>query len=186
MAALRLPAQEAFSSSVSTNFYAVSGNSIREILASIARSKPPAVSMHARTEWKLEWRFTTESGASGCACTEFHIQLATTKTLPRWIPTAEAPAPVRDAWARYALALAVHEEGHAQVARDAAAELRRRVDAVGSFPSCAALTAELNRIGNEVVTEYRAKDVDYDARTRHGATQGAFLGEFRGGPPPPR
>jgi hypothetical protein len=42
------------------------------------------------------------------------------------------------------------------------------------------LKQAINELGNRTIAEYRQKDKDYDAQTRHGATQGArFPGRGR-------
>ena len=160
-----------------TNYYAVTGNSVREIISSLARSGPAGQlgSMHASTQWKVDWHYRTETSANGCVCSSFTTDVTITTLLPRWLPSTNASVEVRQAWRSYINALTDHENGHAGFAVQAVAEMKRRVDAIGEVASCSALAQQLDQIGNEVLEEHRKKEKDYDIQTRHGATQGAFL-----------
>ena len=45
------------------------------------------------------------------------------------------------------------------------------------MPGCAALEAEANAQAHRTLEEFRRRERDYDVRTTHGKTQGAWLEE---------
>ena len=163
-----------------TNYYTVTGASAREIRSSLTRSRPRQVEtgMDAATRWRLEWSFTTQLGPSGCRCTGFTTRTLITVILPRWTPPTNSPpdAALRAHWSRYQAGLGAHELGHAQLALAAAAELHKHVkelETLGESADCAALERRLNQAGQRVLDHYGKLEKDYDAKTRHGVTQGA-------------
>jgi predicted secreted Zn-dependent protease len=95
------------------------------------------------------------------------VTLRVVVSFPRWTHPAGTSAVVAADWARYARALARHEQGHVDdaVARDPF--VLRAIKRATCSTADAAARAQLNLI--------RAHDIAYDARTHHGATQGAHF-----------
>jgi predicted secreted Zn-dependent protease len=160
-----------------TNYYAVTGATLPEIRQSIRQNRPwkEKSDLDGLTEWKVNWHFSVVGTGSGCRCDSFSTQTSITVTMPRWLTPTNASDSVKQAWQKYAVALAQHEAGHAAIALAAASELQRRVQAIGEGSDCASLKQQINHLGQQVIAEHRRRDKDYDASTRHGATQGAFL-----------
>jgi predicted secreted Zn-dependent protease len=71
--------------------------------------------------------------------------------------------------------LKTHELGHYQIAREAALEIDRGIRRLPESHSCAALRAEVNRLGNEIWAEQNVKQEAYDNGTEHGKAQGTWL-----------
>lgn len=175
LAPLAAPAQSV--ARWTTNFYTVTGASLPELRHSIQQARPWKESQptDAITDWRVNWQFTVQSGADGCRLRSVSISTTIATTLPRWhAPTNADPGTLR-AWTHYLLALGRHEAGHGQIGLMAAAEIEKRFHAHGAAPDCESLKAALNALGHRIVAEHRQRDLDYDARTRHGATQGAVL-----------
>jgi predicted secreted Zn-dependent protease len=160
-----------------TNYYSVTGATLPEIRRSIDEARPwkGQPNTDAMTKWQVTWQFTLGQSTDGCYCRTFSTTTTIAITLPRWMAPTNAPESVKGIWARYFFALAKHESTHAQNGLSAAAELQKRSRAFGTWPDCESLKAKLNGIGEQVVQDFQRRDREYDERTRHGATEGAFL-----------
>ena len=86
---------------------------------------------------------------------------------------------LKTAWARFATALARHEDGHSRLALAAVAELHKQVAALSDDLDCDTLKKSINDIAKKTLDDFRKRDADYDRATNHGVTQGASLGNFR-------
>jgi predicted secreted Zn-dependent protease len=92
-------------------------------------------------------------------------------TLPRWTPPSDAPAALVAQWKQFLAALETHEIGHKDISGRAARDVLtaiRRLDAM-----CSSFNVEATRVTDGIVARLRVEQASYDARTRHGATQGA-------------
>jgi predicted secreted Zn-dependent protease len=172
---LRLEAADTLS--VKTNFYAVAGSTLGELWHSQAQQRPwkSNFSFAARTRWDLKWKFRFAVEGERYRVEGFELRTEVLVILPRWLPPAEAEEAVVSQWTRYVKALMVHEAGHVAIAQQAAAEIRRQIDGLPTFASAAELRDVVGRTAEEVQNNYRQREREYDQRTRHGATQGAWL-----------
>jgi predicted secreted Zn-dependent protease len=151
-----------------TNFYAVTGTNFREIRASMAKARPWNDPFDGDTRWEVTWKFTAVQSPGGCSCSSFSTAIAITTTLPRWTPPAGVLPQVKEQWTRYFTNLAQHETGHARLGLAAAAEIQRRIAAVGIQPGCAQLKQLINERANQAIADYRRREREYDERTDHG------------------
>jgi predicted secreted Zn-dependent protease len=160
-----------------TNYYAMTGSSIRHIHESLRQTRPwKDKSTHdGSTEWRIQWRanFNVEDGV--CHCSSFDTTTTITITLPRWVVPTNTPVAVRAAWQQYLTALMQHEAGHADFALAAAAEMHKRIKEIESDADCAALKTRVHSECQAIIDSHRAREKEYDERTKHGATQGATL-----------
>jgi len=167
-----------------TNYYAMTGSSIRHIQESLRQARPwNDKSRHdGATEWHVQWHANFGSGGGECYCNNFVTSTTILITLPRWIAPTNTPATVRETWVKYLRALEQHEAGHADMAIAAAAEMHKRIKEIGSLEDCEALRKKVQTECQAILDSYRAREKEYDEQTRHGATQGATLrGRFPGG-----
>jgi predicted secreted Zn-dependent protease len=151
-----------------TNFYAVTGTTFREIRHSIAASRPWQDSFDGDTRWTVSWRFSLRQGAGGCSPLGVTTETKITTTLPRWTPPTNATPELKQQWTRYFTNLAMHEAGHARIAIAAAAEVRQRLGELGPQPDCEGMKRVINERGDKVVDDYRAREREYDRVTNHG------------------
>lgn len=160
-----------------TNFYTVKGMTIPELRQSVRENRPwkQSFSHDAMTDWRVNWRFTVTPTPAGCRVSTFGTQTTIAIMMPRWMAPTNAPEATRQIWQRYIEALGQHEAGHGAMALAAAAELNKRVRAIGEGADCESLKMLTEALGRQVIEEFRAKDKAYDEKTRHGATQGAVL-----------
>jgi predicted secreted Zn-dependent protease len=160
-----------------TNYYSVAGATLREIQASLRSNRPwkSTAENDGYTRWHVEWNFAVNPAGNKCRLTSFSTRTTVAITLPRWVAPTNATAEVRGAWQRYITALGQHEAGHGQMALAAAAEMQKRVKESSEDADCTALKQKINSLGQSIIEQYRARDQQYDERTRHGETQGAVL-----------
>lgn len=158
-----------------TNFYAVTGESIRELRQSMRQARPwkDDTETVGLTQWRIDWRFDLKPTAGGCRCASFTTTTSITNTLPRWTPPTNAPPELRADWNRFITSLGQHEDGHSRLAFAAVAELHKQVKAAGEDTDCGRLRNKINDLARRVVDDFRAREREYDRRTNHGATQGA-------------
>jgi predicted secreted Zn-dependent protease len=166
---------------VRTNYYRVTGNTLREIQQSLAQSRPRAGTgeHNAQTAWQITWQFNASAKEGTCHLTSFSTRTTIKVTLPLWATPTNAAPEVFKAWRDYYLALAQHEQGHVQLAKDATVEIQRRADTTAPRSDCGTLKSDINALCRGIVDAYRNQEKEYDERTRHGATQGAVLRRTR-------
>lgn len=130
---------------------------------------------HGYTTWRVNWRFWWDERPDGrCKITRVATDLTGTIQLP---VLTGASAALQARFGTYLSALRTHELGHFQIGRDAAAAIDRRILALGERASCPALASEANALAERTLAEHRRREQDYDSRTGHGKTQGAWLEE---------
>lgn len=159
-----------------TNYYAVTGATTREIRMSINQSRPwkERLTYDGFTEWKVNWRFRSAREGDDCRLIEFQPSAIITTTLPRWTPPPEASPEVREAWKRYMIGLVQHETVHGRFAYAAVEDMKKKIASLPPMP-CEQLKERVNQLANGVMDDYRQREKDFDKRTNHGATQGARL-----------
>ena len=159
-----------------TNYYAVTGATPREIQFSITQARPwkTRFNWDGFTDWKVTWRFQTSREEDGCRVANFRPSAVVTTTLPRWTPPPGVALEVRQAWQHYFVALVQHETVHARYAYAAVEEMSRKVPALPTMP-CDQLPEKINQLANQIMDDYRRREKEYDQRTDHGALQGARL-----------
>jgi predicted secreted Zn-dependent protease len=161
----------------STNHYAVVGETVKEIQRSIDRARPwkREHSHAAFTDWSIRTRFAVVAFEGGYRCSGFTTQTSIRITMPQWRESEAATEEVQSEWKRFHEALLQHEAGHGQIALAAAAEMHRQVAAIGVEPDQTALKQRVEQLVEQVTSEYRRRETEYDRLTEHGATQGVRL-----------
>lgn len=170
--------QAAPDAGLTIEYYDVQGTTLEQLRESLRTLGPvddDGERHHGQVNWNLQWRYNYSTDRGGCRLTGFTVQRSTTMQLPRWVDVDRVSPALRSDWERYSRALRLHEDGHVETGALAAAEIERRTAAVKRSPTCAALTATLDEIGKAVIQEFKARDVEYDATTGHGATQDAQI-----------
>lgn len=164
------------SESLEIEYYDVRGGNVRELREAMHRHGPTGEDgrrFHGYTKWHVRWNFRYRPRGASCAVTSVETSLDVTMTLPRWTRPDGAPAELEREWERYSAALRAHEDGHADLGAAAAGEIQRRLSEMSGTSGCQALAEEMNRTGRAIIEEAKARELEYDATTGHGATQGA-------------
>jgi predicted secreted Zn-dependent protease len=125
-------------------------------------------------QWHLTYTYQPRvAGGGRCVVGSLSTRLELKVTLPRWTPPAGATDERVQRWERYLTALRLHEAGHLQNGREFESGFRQAALAMGSV-ECRALGAAVQARFDELLEQARVRDREYDLRTRHGATQGAY------------
>ena len=136
-------------------------------------SAPSGHTAHA--QWYLSYTPRTRMvPGKGCAVDSVDTKLDLKVRIPRWNPPPGTSPDATRRWDRYLDALRVHEAGHLQVGRDFESGFRRAALEM-SAPDCGTLSTMLRSRFDALLNQSRQRDLDYDAQTRHGATQGALF-----------
>lgn len=151
-------------------YYDVSGNSLFEIRRALNRVRPrdpnDGLGVDALSSWYIAWRWPGNPDG-GCDLSRAEIRFSASIRMPRLVETAATPAAVRTRWRAYAASLARHEANHVRHAW----ENRSRVLAAIRASTC----ADADRAARAAIAALARHDLDYDRRTRHGATEGAHF-----------
>ena len=125
----------------------------------------------------IRWSFGTSLNPAGTQCrlTGVRVSLAQSYTMPRWRTHPRATYKVRATWNRFLARLWVHERGHGRISFTAASNIERQL-VLMRRSSCDRLVRDASAAANARVRQQSAQQVAYDARTGHGATQGAVFG----------
>jgi predicted secreted Zn-dependent protease len=128
---------------------------------------------HGLTNWRVHWKYRwSERSADNCAISSATVTASATITLPRLVrgsPEGYAQ------WKPYIAALTEHEQGHYDIAIEAAHEIERRLRTVPPHGDCRLLKDAADNVARATMAEYKARDREYDRLTQHGRTQGASL-----------
>lgn len=163
------PAELADTPNLTVLYYDVAGTTEREIRDGInaqdLRGANDNVRVDALTSNVFGW--TVQPGPDGrCDPKDTRINLTLLMALPRLTRPEALSAQERRRWDRYMAALIRHEQGHV---KNALAQTPKVVAAIHGARDCASVDAA----ADAALAVLARRDLAYDARTRHGAIQGA-------------
>ncbi|MFT3713929.1 MAG: DUF922 domain-containing protein [Archangium sp.] len=158
-------------------WYDIEGDSEADLRAEMDAKGPDTDGERhdAYTRWHVTWRFPFVRGEDGCATGPVTTDVRVVVTLPRWLGYADEQEPLMRRWRRYLEALKTHEGGHRDTGFRAASEISEKLAELPPQPNCDEAEEVANAAAMKILESYRKTDVDYDAETRHGATQGAVF-----------
>ena len=159
------------------DYYDIDGTTAADVRADLNRRGPLDSNEHRRfdavTRWHVRWHFSFKTVAGNCAIATASTSVDVTYAFPRFSPDSSAPVALRQAFAQYSERLMVHEKGHAQTAIDIASRIEDGIRNLPPTSTCARLGEIADGVGHALIKEANRIDIDYDARTEHGKTQGA-------------
>ena len=120
----------------------------------------------ATTWWSIRWTWPGQ-GTFFCTLNAPTVTYQITVVFPRWNAPSNAAPPLISKWNNYEQALGEHEKGHV----DFVVAHYPAVSAAIEGATCS--TAEA--AAQNALQPIRQHDIDYDAQTNHGATQGAHF-----------
>lgn len=178
IAATPLPLHEAHADPVISEkitTYAVSGKTPKDVRADInsKRNEAAGGGYDSINKWNTRWRFKTENTGASCVVTSVTVTLDIEIVIPEL--DAAAPADVRRRFDTYIDRLMVHERGHSTHSVAAAREIEPALLNIAPMPTCRQTAKAANELANSILLKQKEIDKEYDARTRHGATQGAYF-----------
>jgi len=160
---------------IRTNYYAISGNTARELRRSINLARPSSESIprDAMTTWRIEWKSSVDRANGECRLNTFTTSTTIVLTMPSWAATTNASPDLVKAWKEYFAALMKHEWGHAQLTLPVAAEIKKRAKEVAPRSDCDEYKRLITEQSRGLLRELDHQQKEYDRVTRHGVTQGA-------------
>ena len=148
-------------------YYNISGSTeteLRDQLNALGPVGPDGYHGDALTIWYIRWKWDGY-GSEECDLRTASATYDIKVTMPRWTPPQDASPALIEKWNAYLLALAHHEKGHVD---NVIANLPVLINTLRRA-TCS--TAEAK--AQEVLAGMRQNDINFDASTDHGATQGA-------------
>ena len=146
--------------------YDVGGATAQDIRAELNRLGPIDA-----TRWHIKWTYRYRNVGQDCAIARVAVTVDVTITVPRL--KSGSPVELNRAFEEFAQKLMAHEEDHAQNGIDAGKRIEAAIQDIRPYPTCDALGRTANALGESLIKEANQKDVEYDARTQHGRSQGA-------------
>jgi predicted secreted Zn-dependent protease len=147
-------------------YYDISGSTEAELRTQLDTLGPVGYDGYkgdATTEWFIHWNWPGY-GSSSCDLSAAEISYDIKVIFPRWIPDENASPDLVAKWANYTKLLAEHEKGHVD------SVLKNFPSVVDAIKGATCETADA--VGTELLQQIRQLDIDYDAATQHGASQG--------------
>jgi predicted secreted Zn-dependent protease len=155
---------------VAVKHYTVQGRDYPSLLASLNANGPRGY--HGIAGWKVGYQYTTKQRRDACQIDSVRVKITGEILMPRWADEQSAPQALQRRWSDYYAALKLHEDGHIQHGRELALLMKEKLMGLGAVPcdrTKGLAQAEFQRLYGNL----SARDQEYDARTNHGATQGA-------------
>ena len=159
------------------SYYSVDGATAAEIRADINRrgplSKVDGTRYAGLTNWRVSWNFSFRNGDRGCAITATTVSVDIEIQMPSLVKSASHSPELVRAFAEYSKNLLLHERGHAENGIDTGRRIETGIRALAPKTGCDQLKEAANTLGHSLIKEGNRLDIEYDARTQHGRTQGA-------------
>ncbi len=159
-------------------YYEVNGNCEKDLQCQMRQKGIPwadGKKYNSTTRWNIKWDYGHISTSHECSPDSFRVIVEITFRYPKWVDTAAAPQSLIDKWNSYMQYLILHENGHRDMAVDAATEL---VNAVAEMPpaqDCTELDRQLRSLSRARMKQLNKDEREYDTATNHGFTQGAIF-----------
>ncbi len=123
--------------------------------------------------WKLQYGYDRRPGS--CALDSFRVDLFITYRFPKWVQNGGVDRALVEKWENYQKRLAIHENGHRDLAVEAASGLSQIAAGLPPASSCAELDRQVRTLGRDRMEKLNADEKSYDDVTAHGRTQGAVF-----------
>ncbi len=169
-----------FASNLGIATYPVSGQTLNDLVNSLnAQAMPdsndPSGRYYAQTQYYVAAQWFVQPTARGCEVESGSVTLAMTMTLPALSSTAGMPPDVLDHWTTFVNNTITHETGHVRRDQQGARDLQHGLGTYPPAADCATLKSKLSDLFDRASNAIRQSNIDYDAATNHGATQGAVF-----------
>lgn len=153
--------------------YLLSGSSSAEVRGQL-QTCAPGNDFAGNTSFWLGTRYNyVTSDNDSCRLTDISVTLRIHQVYPQLVGNPATPASLQAEWKQYITALSVHEHGHVAINE---AYAQQALSALQSLPPapCAQIRTTVDRTMGSITARMHYANEAYDARTNHGATQGAI------------
>ncbi|WP_018605675.1 DUF922 domain-containing Zn-dependent protease [Uliginosibacterium gangwonense] len=169
-------AQAAVRDEVSYQFYDLSLRTGESVYQALSRSSPirsEGKVFFGYTTWNVHWNYRWwREGDGQCRITENTVLVSSIIQLPQLRGDLGR---LQERYERAFAALKLHEQGHVDIGRSVAKEIDHFILSLPEKASCAQLEQAANTGARDILAHSKGQDRDYDARTGHGKTQGAWF-----------
>jgi predicted secreted Zn-dependent protease len=164
---------------VSYTYYPIVGATMEALRSQMSQKGPTdrlsGEHFDANTDWTVQWNYRFVRHGGLCSIGVAHTDVTITFTLPKWkVPVKVDRSLVRE-WNRYMGSLQIHEDGHRDHGIAAGGDVLQALRLLPAYSSCQQLADAANSAARAAIKYYNKKDIEYDAMTQHGSTQGAVF-----------
>jgi predicted secreted Zn-dependent protease len=159
-------------------YYDVTGKTSQDVRTDLNRHGPfdsQGRRFDGYTRWYVRWRYIYKSVPEGCGISGVSTNVDVAITLPRLNPDTDASEDLKKSFANFADKLRLHEEQHGRHAIEIAKRIETGIAALPPEGTCERLGQVANDLGYALIKEANQQDLDYDARTQHGRTEGVIF-----------
>lgn len=126
----------------------------------------------AHTHWRIKWKFDYLEENLNCSIQDVRTDVTVDFVVPRWTERDKASASVQSKWDKFYTALQQHEQQHALYGIQAAREIEKIIPTLPKKRLCKQIGEDANARAQEIIRKYNKKDIEFDAKTDHGRTEG--------------
>lgn len=156
-----------------TQYYHISGRSVRELRRSMNEKRPKGQTHDALTTWNISWNYSWRPVEGGVVIQNPKVSASIITTLPTWSAPKDADPVLVERWRIFLRALQLHENGHAAIGTQAAQEVEKQLVNLPRQPNAEALKQAIETISQPIIAAAREKEKQFDIKTQHGIKQGA-------------
>lgn len=171
---------EGLNITITDEYYTATGNNIREVYDFLINKGPTLETGHkgvANCQMGYNWvpHVSSNKKLGLCRMDNVELQGKIICTYPKWDPPAGASTQDINKWNSYIEKTRLHEQGHIDIDKKHLNIFYEQLKQISTMPTCDEIRNEVVRLGHEMVEKSNKEDLDYDAQTQHGETQGAVL-----------
>lgn len=152
------------------SYYEVQGYDYDSLTRSLRANGP--MGYHGLASWNVNYEFTSKRYRDACLIDMVLVKVTGEILMPRWTDEHSAVLELQRRWNDHYAALKRHEDGHIQHGKELALLVKERLMGLGPVP-CDQIQALAQEEFQRRYDILKGRDQEYDARTNHGATQGA-------------
>lgn len=153
------------------SYYDIHGSTVRELRAQMNALGPENPNDHSRghgyTRWHVDGHWSTNTIGKKCWVTSVDLKFSAEMILPRVDDLGALSSDTLTKWDTFLHNLIIHERGHAEF------PLQHFPDVIAAVKAASCEGADAAFL--QAVNALKAHDVEYDAETKHGKTQGVIF-----------
>lgn len=162
------------SEKVEFEYYYVEGRTMKGLTLSMKESSPVirGDSKHAASsKLKIQYRYSTQKQTTGCSLINPEVRLKTTYVVPKIVKERSSDKIVT-VFEEYLSRLMKHEQGHRNIAFEAAQRLEESLGLLPLAIDCATLKRNTRKLYTQINEDQKRKNHVYDKENQHGVLQG--------------